>query len=70
MILALAISALTVAFLLLLDEATPKLLIVAGGISLSVSYILTSIALEFLVFKEISDIYNVLEKIQKKEIFT
>lgn len=67
MILALAISALTVAFLLLLDEATPKLLIVAGGISLSVSYILTSIALEFLVFKEISDIYNVLEKIQKKD---
>lgn len=67
MILALAISALTVAFLLLLDEASPKLLIVAGGISLSVSYILTSIALEFLVFKEISDIYNVLEKIQKKD---
>ncbi|MCR9015968.1 sensor histidine kinase [Aquiflexum gelatinilyticum] len=67
LILALAISALTVAFLLLLDDATPTLLIVAGGISFSVSYILTNITLEFLVFKEISDIYSVLEKIQKKD---
>jgi two-component system phosphate regulon sensor histidine kinase PhoR len=67
LILALAISTLTVAFLLLLDDATPTLLIVAGGISFSVSYILTNITLEFLVFKEISDIYSVLEKIQKKD---
>jgi two-component system, OmpR family, phosphate regulon sensor histidine kinase PhoR len=67
LILALAISALTVAFLFLLEEATPTILIVAGGISFSVAYILTNITLEFLVFKEISDIYSVLEKIQKKD---
>ncbi|MCL6259530.1 ATP-binding protein [Aquiflexum sp. TKW24L] len=67
LILALAISALTLAFLLLLDEATPTVLIVAGGISFSVAYILTNITLEFLVFKEISNIYSVLEKIQKKD---
>lgn len=67
MILALAISALTIAFLLLLDDASPTVLIVAGSISFSASYILTNITLEFLVFKEISGIYNVLEKIQKKD---
>ncbi len=68
LILAIAISALTVAFLLLLDETTTTLLIVAGGISFSVSYILINITLEFLIFKEISNIYTVLEKIQKKDL--
>ncbi|WP_291778076.1 ATP-binding protein [Cecembia sp.] len=67
LVLAIAIAALTVAFLLLLDEATPALLLVAGGISFSVSYILMQVTLEFLVFKEISNIYAVLEKIQKKD---
>ena len=68
LILAIAISALTVAFLLLLDDATDKLLIVAGGISFSVSYILINVTLEFLIFKEISNIYAALEKIQKKDL--
>jgi two-component system phosphate regulon sensor histidine kinase PhoR len=68
LILAIAISALTVAFLLLLDETTTTLLIVAGGISFSVSYILINVTLEFLIFKEISNIYGVLEKIQKKDL--
>jgi two-component system phosphate regulon sensor histidine kinase PhoR len=67
LVLAIAIAALTVAFLLLLDDATPALLLVAGGISFSVSYILMQITLEFLIFKEISNIYAVLEKIQKKD---
>jgi two-component system phosphate regulon sensor histidine kinase PhoR len=67
LVLAIAISALTVAFLLLLDDATPTLLVVAGGISFSVSYILMNVTLEFLIFKEISNIYSVLEKIQKKD---
>lgn len=68
LILAVAISALTVAFLFLMDDATPTLLVVAGGISLSVSYILMNVTLEFLIFKEISNIYTVLEKIQKKDL--
>lgn len=67
LLLALAISLLTVAFLFLMDEATPTLLLVAGGISFSVSYILMNVTLEFLIFKEISNIYAVLEKIQKKD---
>jgi two-component system, OmpR family, phosphate regulon sensor histidine kinase PhoR len=67
LILAIAISALTVAFLHLMDDATPTLLLVAGGISFSVSYILMQITLEFLIFKEISNIYGVFEKIQKKD---
>lgn len=67
LVLALAISALTVLFLLLLDDATPTLLVVAGGISFSVSYILMNVTLEFLIFNEISNIYGVLEKIQKKD---
>ena len=67
-ILALAISALTVAFLSLMDEASPTLLVVAGVLSFSISFILTNITLEFLIFKEISNIYQVLEKIQKKDL--
>ena len=67
-ILAIAISALTVAFLFLMDDATPTLLLVAGGISFSVSYILMNVTLEFLIFKEISNIYAMLEKIQKKDV--
>lgn len=67
LVLAVAISALTVAFLFLLDDATPTLLLVAGAISFSVAYILMNVTLEFLIFKEISSIYSVLEKIQKKD---
>ncbi len=68
LVLAFAIAALTVAFMSLLDDATPMLLVVAGGLSFSVSYLLTNITLEFLIFKEISNIYMVLEKIQKKDL--
>ena len=67
LVLALAISALTVAFLFLMEDATPTLLVVAGGISFSVSYILMNVTLEFLIFKEIANIYSVFEKIQKKD---
>ncbi|MBW3470211.1 sensor histidine kinase [Arthrospiribacter ruber] len=67
LVLAIAISTLTVAFLFLLDDATPTLLLVAGAISFSVAYILMNVTLEFLIFKEISSIYSVLEKIQKKD---
>ncbi|WP_143962002.1 sensor histidine kinase [Litoribacter populi] len=67
-LLALAIAALTVAFLSLLDDATPTLLVVAGVLSFSLPYILTYITLEFLIFKEISNIYHLLEKVQKKDL--
>lgn len=67
-IIALAISMLVAAFLSLLDTTTATILMVAGGISFSVSYLLINITLEFLVFREIGNIYTLLEKIQKKEL--
>ncbi len=68
LVLAIAIATLTVAFLSLLEDATFTLLLVAGGLSFSVSYLLTNVTLEFLIFKEISNIYGALEKIQKKDL--
>lgn len=66
LLLALAITLLVLAFLSLLEEASSTLLIVTGAVCLASSYVLIYIVLEFLVFKEISNIYRVLEKIQKK----
>lgn len=68
LVLAIAISALVTAFLSLMEAASPILLLVAWGVSFSSSYILISFTLEFLVFKEIGNIYNLLEKIQKKDL--
>lgn len=67
LILALAISAMVVAFLSLLNATDTTILLVAGAISFSVAYLLTNITFEFLVFKEIGNIYSLLEKIQKKD---
>jgi two-component system phosphate regulon sensor histidine kinase PhoR len=68
LILAAAISILVVAFLSLTNDSTPTILLVAGGLSFSLSYLLITIALEFLVFREIARIYSLLEKIQKKDL--
>ncbi len=68
LILAIAISALVVAFLSLMQDTAAIVLLVAGGVSFSVSYILINLTLEFLVFREIGNIYSLLEKIQKKEL--
>ncbi len=66
-LLALAISTFLTAFLSLLEDTTSTLLIVAGGLSFGIAYLLINISLEFLVFREIGNIYAVLEKIQKKD---
>lgn len=68
LVLALAISALVAAFLSLMDDATTLLILVAGALSFSASYLLINITLEFLVFREIGNIYSLLEKIQKKDL--
>lgn len=68
LVLAFAISVLTVAFLSLTKDATPMLLTVSWGLTMAISYLLTNITLEFLIFKEISNIYTALEKIQKKDL--
>jgi Signal transduction histidine kinase len=67
-VLALAIALLVVAFLSLLDEASFILILVAGGLAFSSAYLLITITLEFLVFREIGNIYTMLEKIQKKDL--
>ncbi|MEP0712108.1 ATP-binding protein [Algoriphagus sp.] len=68
LILALAISALVTAFLSLMDGAGLLILLVAWGVSFSSAYLLISFTLEFLIFKEIGDIYSLLEKIQRKDL--
>lgn len=68
LILASAISALVAAFLSLIPDSTLVILLVAGGLSFSVSYFMIVITLEFLVFREIGNIYSLLEKIQKKDL--
>lgn len=68
LILALAIAALVGAFLSLIPGSNWTILLVAGGLSFSVSYLLITITLEFLVFREIGQIYSLLEKIQKKDL--
>lgn len=66
MLLAMAVTLLVLAFLSLLEDSTPTVLIVASAVCLSAAYLLIYITLEFLIFKEISNIYKVLDKIQKK----
>lgn len=68
LVLAFAISVFTVAFLSLMDDATLLLLTVAWALTMSISYLLMNVTLEFLIFKEISNIYSALEKIQKKDL--
>lgn len=68
LILATAISILVTAFLWLLEDSTSIVLLVAFAVSFSTCYLLTSFALELLIFREIGGIYSLLEKIQKKEL--
>lgn len=66
--LALAISVLTMAILLFLNETSRQLILTVGGISFVFIFISLYLSLEFLIFKEINNIYAVLEKIQKKDL--
>src|SRR5690606_33964055 len=66
--LAMSISILTVAFLSYFSNAQQQLLFVVGGLTFAFSFILLSVVLEFLIFNEINHIYNVLDKIQKKDL--
>jgi two-component system phosphate regulon sensor histidine kinase PhoR len=67
-LLALAICILVAASLSLLEETSDTILIVASGVSFSASYLLVYFTLEFLIFKEIRNIYSLLEKIQRKDL--
>jgi two-component system, OmpR family, phosphate regulon sensor histidine kinase PhoR len=67
LLLALCIALITTLFLSLFEYATAGLLLVAFGISFSVSYLLTFVVLEFLIFREINRIYKLMSKLKKKE---
>jgi len=65
--LGITVGLLTTAFLSLVPEVTSLGLAVAGLLSFSTSYLLVYIIFEFLVFREISKIYDVLNKLRKKD---
>jgi len=68
LILSFSIAVLLVAFLSLIEDTGGLVLLATAALSFSISYLLIHLSLEFLVFREISNIYNVLEKIQKKDV--
>lgn len=67
MILSLLISSVTSAFLSLIPSVSSVALLICFLISFSSSFILVYIAFEFLIFKEINNIYSKLSKIKKKD---
>ena len=68
LLLAFCISLITTLFLSLFEDITAYALLVSGFISFSVSYLLTFVVMEFLVFREINKIYKMMEKLKKKEL--
>jgi two-component system, OmpR family, phosphate regulon sensor histidine kinase PhoR len=68
LLLAFCISLITTLFLSLFESIAISALLVTGFISLSVSYLLTFVVLEFLVFREINKIYKLMGKLKKKEL--
>ena len=68
LLLALFIAVITTLFLSLFESVAASALLVTFLISFSVSYLLIFVVLEFLVFREISKIYKLVEKLKKKEL--
>lgn len=67
LVLAALVAIVTTAFLSLLPDSTPTVMLVAGLLSFAVTYLLVYVTFEFLVMKEIGEIYNVLNKMRKKD---
>jgi len=67
LVLGVTISGMTVAFLSLVDEVSQTALFVAFLLAFSSSYLLTYLVLEFLVFREMNHIYEILEEKDEKE---
>lgn len=68
LLLAGCIALITTLFLSLFDSVGFNALVVASIISFSVSYLLIFIVLEFLIFREIKEIYKLFDKLKKKEL--
>ena len=67
LIIASLVAVLTTAFLWLIPEISDTILLVAFVLSFSSTYLLVWVVFEFLVFREIGEIYNALNKIRKKD---
>lgn len=68
LLLALCIAIITALFLSLYRNVDNTALIVAFGVSFSVSYLLIFVVLEFLIFREISKVHKLMDKLRKKEL--
>lgn len=66
-LLALAVSLITVSFLSLLQEAKVTVVLVAGLLSFGSSFLLVFVTFEFLVFRELSEVYSRLERIRQDD---
>jgi two-component system, OmpR family, phosphate regulon sensor histidine kinase PhoR len=67
-LLALSAAFITLLFLSLFEALSIEMLALAGLICFSVTYILTFIVMEFLIFREINKIYRIIEKLRKREL--
>ncbi len=67
LLLAAIVGILTTAFLYLVPDVSTLALTVAGLLSFSATYFLVYVVFEFLVFREIGKIYDVLNKLRKKD---
>lgn len=67
LLLAAIVGILTTAFLYLVPDVSALALTVAGLLSFSATYFLVYVVFEFLVFREIGKIYDVLNKLRKKD---
>ncbi len=68
LLLAVCIAVITTLFLSLFENVNSTALAVTFFISFSVSYLLTFVILEFLIFREIKEIYKLLDKLKKREL--
>lgn len=67
LVIAVLVAVVTTAFLSLVPDTSPLALTVSGGLAFSATYLFVYIVFEFLVFKEIGEIYKVLNKMRKKD---
>lgn len=68
LLLAGCIGIVTALFLSLVEGVETRALVVAAIISFSASYLLIFVVLEFLVFREINQIYKMMDKLKKREL--
>lgn len=64
---ALTVSGITSLFISLFPESNALLLVTCFGISFSTTFILNTLLLELLIFREVNQLYGLLKKIKKKD---